>query len=165
MLKPWRCDIGNYASQAELQTRFEDTAEVEFLTDKAEASGVDTDVLDDVIEAAEAEIDSALSKRFATPVTITGNVPLTALLKRKTLDLAEHYLHRRGEDESEIKRVQAERVLEWLDKLVAGERNLVGAVTVASTTSADPRGTWTSSNRELPDTSARRFTRETGARL
>lgn len=157
--------MGNYASTAELETRFEDTAEVEFLTDKTEGTGVDTAVLDDVIEAAEAEIDAALSKRFATPVTITDNVPLTALLKRKTLDLAEFYLHRRGEAASEVKIVQAQRVLDWLDKVVAGERNLVGAVTVASTTSADPRGTWTSSNRELPDTSARRFTRETGARL
>ena len=157
--------MGNYASQAELQTRFEDTAEVEFLTDKAEAAGVDTDVLDDVLEAAEAEIDAALSKRFKTPVNITSNTPLTALLKRKTLDLAEYYLQRRGEDASEVKRLQAERVLEWLDKIVEGKRNLVGAVTVESVACHDPRASWSASNRELPDTSARVFTRETQGRL
>ncbi len=157
--------MGNYASTAELETRFENAAELEFLTDKAEGSGVDTAVLDDVIESAENEIDSALSKRFATPVDVSLDTSLAALLKRKTLDLAEYYLHRRGEAASEVKALQAERVLDWLDKLVAGERNLVGAVSVASTTSSDPRAAYTDSGRTLSSTSARLFTRKSGERL
>lgn len=157
--------MGNYASTAELETRFENDAELEFLTDKAEGSGVDTAVLDDVIESAENEIDSALSKRFATPVDVSVDTSLAALLKRKTLDLAEVYLHRRGEAASEVKQDQKTEVLEWLDKVVAGERNLVGAVSVASTTSANPRAAYTDSGRTLSSTSARLFTRKSGERL
>lgn len=157
--------MGNYASTAELETRFENAAELEFLTDMPEGQGPDTAVLDDVIEAAEGEIDSALSKRFKTPVTIAGNAPLTALLKRKTLDLAEFYLQRRGEDASDVKDQQAQRVLDWLDKVAKGERNLVGAITVTSTLSDSPRGEWSDSGRELPDTSSRIFTRPFTRRL
>lgn len=157
--------MGNYLSEAELRTRFENDIELEFLTDKGEGTGVDTAVLDDVIEAAEGEIDSALSKRFLTPVVVTGNAPLTALLKRKTLELAEFYLQRRGEGASDVKDQQAQRVLDWLDKIAKGERNLVGAVTVPSTASNDPRTTWTDSAREIPDGSSRIFTRQSTDRL
>lgn len=155
----------NYATTSDLKTRFENIAELEFLTDKAVGTGVDDNVLTDAVEAAEAEIDSALSKRFKTPVTVSGNTPLTALLKRKTLDLSEYYLQRRGEAVSEVRSLQAERVIDWLDKIAKGERNLVGAVTVESVASHDPRAVWTGSNRTIDDTSARRFTRETTGRL
>lgn len=156
--------MGNYASQAELQTRFEDAAELEFLTDKTEGSGVDTDVLDDVIEAAEGEIDSGLAMKYATPVDVSVDTALAALLKRKTLDLAEVYLHRRGEAASDVKQDQLDQVLEWIEKMATGKRRLVGAVTVDSTTSGDPRGTWTDSGRST-DSTDRYFTRETTGRL
>ncbi len=157
--------MGNYASTAELETRFADTAEVEFLTNKAEGSGVDTDVLDDVIETAEGEIDSALAQRFETPVDVTLDTSLDALLRSKTLDLAEFYLYRRSSQPSQVATDQHLEVLEWLDKIQKGERRLVGAITVPSTTSGDPRAEWTDSGRELPDTSSRIFTRPFTGRL
>lgn len=157
--------MGNYASQAELQTRYEDNAEVEFLTDKDEGSGVDTAVLDDVLEAAEAEINSGLAMRYATPVDVSVDTALAALLKRKTLDLAEVYLHRRGEGASEIKQDQLDQVLEWVEKMATGTRRLVGAVTAPSTASSDPRANWSDTSRTLSDTSGRVFTRKSGGRL
>lgn len=157
--------MGNYASTTELQTRFENTAELEFLTDKAEGAGIDTGKLTDAIETAEGEIDSALSKRYATPVDVSVDTTLAALLNRKTLEAAEVYMLRKAEGSPDVKQDQLQEVLDWLDKLVEGKRNLVGAVTVASTASADPRADWTDSGRELPDTSARIFTRPTTSRL
>lgn len=161
--------MGDYASQAELEDRFEDNAEIEFLCDVAEGSGMaDADVvirMADVIEAAEGEINSALARKYATPVDTSVDATLLALLKRKTLDLAETYLNRRGEELSEVKRMQREAVLEWCDKVAKGERKLVGAVTVPTTTSSDPRAAWSGSNRTIPDSSARIFTRDTTERL
>ncbi|MCZ6654863.1 MAG: DUF1320 domain-containing protein [Planctomycetota bacterium] len=157
--------MGNYASTAELETRFADTTEVEVLTNQAIGSGVDTAVLDDVIEVAEGEIDSALAQRFLTPVDVTLDTSLDALLKSKTLDLAEFYLYRRGSKASQLAIDQHQEVLDWLDKIQKGERRLVGAVTVPSTVSGNPRAEWTDSGRELPDTSSRIFTRPSTRRL
>jgi phage gp36-like protein len=157
--------MGDYASTAELETRFEDDAELAYLTDNVAAGEPDDAVLTDVLEAAEGEINSGLAKKYATPVDVSVDSTLAALLKRKTLDLAEVYLHRRGEDASEVKQDQLDQVLEWVDRIAKGERVLVGAVTAASTTSADPRATWTDTSRELPDTSDRIFTRQSGGRL
>lgn len=157
--------MGNYASTAELQTRFENVAEVEFLTDKDPGTGVDEDVLVDVLEAAEAEINSGIGMRYLTPVDVSVDVELTALLKRKTLDIAEVYLHRRGEGASEIKLAQLEQALAWIEQMSLGKRVLIGALTAASTASRDPRATFTDSSRDIPDDSGRIFTRRTGARL
>jgi phage gp36-like protein len=157
--------VGSYLTTTELKTRFEDDAELEFLTDVTEGSGPDDAVLTDVIETAEGEINSGLAKKYATPVDVSADTTLAALLKRKTLDLAEVYLHRRGEGASEIKQDQLDQVMEWVEKMATGARVLVGALTPASTASADPRATWTDTGRELPDTSARIFTRQSGGRL
>lgn len=157
--------MGNYATNDELKTRFEDDTELAFLTDNVAAGIADDDVLTDVVEAAEGEINSGLAVRYATPVDVSIDTTLAALLKRKTLDLAEHYLHRRGEAASEIKKDQADQVLEWVDKVSKGERKLVGALTAASTASANPRADWSDSGRTAPDDSKRFFTRETTRRL
>lgn len=167
--------MGSYLTQLELQTRFHNDAELEFLTDKDEGTGVDTDVLDDVIETAEGEIDSGLAMRYATPVDVSLDTTLAALLKRMTLDLAEVYLHRRGEGASEIKTEQRDRVIEWVEQIATGKRRLVGAVTVASTASDNPRAAWTDTSRTLNDTglagnvsrdkTGRIFTRKSSSRL
>lgn len=157
--------MGDYASNDELKTRFEDDTELAFLTDNVTAGIADEAVLTDVVEAAEGEINSGLAVRYATPVDVSVDTTLAALLKRKTLDLSEHYLHRRGEGASEIKQDQADQVLEWVDKVSKGERKLVGALTAASTTSADPRADWSDSGRTPPTDSERFFTRETTKRL
>lgn len=153
--------MGNYASQAELKDRFADDTEVAYLTDTESTGTPDTTVLDDCIENAEGEINSRIGKRYATPVTVSGNTELTALLKRKTLDLAEYFLLMRGPQVSEEKAKRHDRVLEWADKIADGTFVLSGASTPASTASRDPLASWTGADRDLTDVDTRIFSRET----
>ena len=153
--------MGNYASQAELKTRFDGDAEIAYLTDTEESGTPDTGVLDDCLESAEADINSRIGKRYKTPVTVSGNTELAALLKRKTLDLAEYYLLLRGPSVSDQKEKQAERIWAWADKVSDGTFVLSGAETPTSTTSRDPLAQWTGSDRDLTDVETRIFSRET----
>lgn len=157
--------MGNYASNAELKGRFADDEEVAYLTDDPDTGTPTESVLTDVVEAAEAEINSGVAMRYLTPVDVTLDTELAALLKRKTLDLAEYYLHRRGDHASEVKSLQGERVLEWIEKIATGARVLTGAVTVASTASRGDMASWSGSGRTLNSTSKRVWTRETQTRL
>jgi len=157
--------VGDYATNAQLATRFENDAELAFLTDNVSAGVADDDVLTDVISTAEAEINSALAMRYLTPVDVSLDADLAALLRTKTLDMAEVYLHRRGEAASEIKQDQLEQVREWCEMMATGKRVLVGAITAASTVSRDPRAAWTDNSRTQVSTSGRAFSRETTERL
>ena len=91
--------------------------------------------LTDAIEAAEAEINAGLSVRYATPVDVSVDTSLAALLKRKTLDIAEYYLVGRGDQVSEHRKNVADAALEWVGLIADGERHLVGASTPAATAS------------------------------
>ena len=157
--------MGNYATNAELKGRFADDEEVAFLTDDPDTGTPTETVLTDVVEAAEGAINSRLAKRYATPVDTTIDTELLALLKRQTLDLAEYYLHRRGENASEVKALQAERVLEWADKVSTGDWVLPGAVTPASSSSRADVAFWSDSSRTINDASSRVHTRQSYSRL
>ena len=157
--------MSHYASTANLKTRFADDLEIAFLTDTESTGTPDDDVLTDVVEAAEASINSRIGKRYLTPVVVSGNTELIALLKRMTLDLAEVFLMMRGPSVSEAKQLQMDRVLEWADKVGDGTYVLSGAVTPPSTASRDPLAQWSGSERTTPDSSPRVFTRTSAARL
>lgn len=153
----------SYATIAELKLRFADDDERAHLTDSAAGAAQDA-VFTGLIDTAEGDINSALATRYATPVDVSVDTTLASLLEFKTIEMAEYFAYRRGEDASEVKRDQYDKVLEWLDKIVKGERVLVGAVIAASTTSVTPAA-WTGSDRTLPDDSPRIFTRGTTGRL
>lgn len=157
--------MGNYASQSDLKDRFDGDAEVAFLTDTEETGTPDTDVLDDCIESAEAEINTWIAQRFQTPVDVSLDTELARLLKRKTIDLAEVYLLRRGPQVSEEKEKQEDRVLSWAKSVGKGEAQLTGAVTVASATTRAPLASWTGSDRDLGDVPTRIFSRDTMSSL
>jgi phage gp36-like protein len=157
--------MGNYATTAELQTRFENAAEIEILTDVIVGGGVDEDVLTDVVEAAEGDINSRIGRRYATPVDTSIDTEIAALLKRKTLDLAEYYLYRRGDEASEMKALQAQRVFDWADGVARGEYVLPGAATPASTASDEPRAAWSDTSRTQSDDSGRVCTRDAFSQL
>lgn len=126
----------------------------------SETTGVpDETKLTDAVEAAEAEINSGLSTRYLTPVDVSLDTSLAALLKRKTLDLAEYYLVGRGDQVSEHRKNLADAVLEWVGLIAGGERHLVGASTPASTESREPLVKWSDSSRTLLSTSGRVFSR------
>lgn len=158
--------MGNYLTNAELKTRFEDDAEAAFFTND-EASGVPTDAkLTDIVETAEGMIDSALAVRYATPVDVSVDTTLAALLKRQALDLAEGLMiGGRSERLSDAKQAQIDRVLEWCEKIAKGERVLPGAVTPAGPTSRDPRASWSDHGRTLITASERSASRSTMSKL
>lgn len=157
--------MGNYASTSDLTDRFDGDAEVSYLTDTEETGTPDTDVLTDCIESAEAEINTWIAQRVATPVDVSVDTELARLMKRKTIDLAEVYLLRRGPQVSDEKVRQEERVIEWAKAIGKGEARLTGAVTVESTGSRDPLASWTGSDRDLTDVPTRIFSRETMSSL
>lgn len=160
--------MGNYATNDELQTRFEDVEEVAQLTDTVSVpppSTPDEAVLTDVIENAEGELNSRFAMIYSTPVDVSVDTALAALLKRKTLDLAEVHLLWRGDHASEAKLLQYNSALEWADQIANGELALPGAVTPTPTASRGPLSAWSGSNRTLSSSSPRIFTRETQSRL
>lgn len=155
--------MANYATTSELQARFNSAEEVALLTHTVGTP--DATVLTDMLESAEGDINSRIGKRYATPVVVTANTELTALMKRKTLDLAEFYLLREGDRVSALKERQGESVLLWADSIAEGRYVLSGAVTPPSTASRDPLASWTGSDRDLTDVDTRVFSRETMAGL
>jgi len=157
--------MGNYATIAELQTRFANAAEVAWLTDTADTGVPDDDVLTDCVESAEAEINTRLAKRYATPVDTTVDTELARLLKRKALDLAEYFLSSRSDQVSDVVGKKVDRVYEWLAAVTNGDVVLPGAVTPASTASRDPLATWTDTTRTQPSTSGRLWSRESMKQL
>ena len=154
--------MGNYATSAELKTRFADDTEVAFLTDSAPTP--DEAVITDVLEAAEASIDTRIGKRYKTPVAST-DTGVIALMKRMTLDLSEVFLLQRGRTIGEDKEKQMDRVLEWADRIADGTYVLPGASTWDSTVSRNPVASYSDSTRTLDDGVGRVVTRETMARL
>lgn len=157
--------MSNYATTAELQARFPTAADAAFATDTESTGTPDPLVLADALEAAEGAINSRLAKRYATPVVVSGNTELTALLKRYTLDLAEWHLLSRSDHVSEVKTERAEYVLAWADMVAKGDYVLSGATTPSSTGSRSPLASWSSYNRTLATDSPRVVTRETMGRL
>lgn len=160
--------MGNYASNAELKTRFDSAdsdAELEVLTDKAPGTGVDDAVLTDVVTLAEADINTRIGRLWATPVDVSIDAELAALMKGRTLDLAEYYLHRRSDHATEVKERQAERALEWATAVGIGTFVLPGGVTPASTQSRDPVAEWTDAARTADPNRGRVCTRNSFSQL
>lgn len=155
--------MGNYASRAELQARFSDDAEVAHLTDSEDTGTPDTAVLDEVIEDAEAEIESYAAMRYEVPLDVGGDTGLAARIKSLTLDLAVAKLHDRSGNVPEPNETARTRALEWLDKLSTGKIVLPSARTEATTVSREPRVTWGTA--ATGTRSQRLFSRETQVNL
>src|SRR3989337_3538661 len=84
--------MGNYASVADLQNRFETNEAVAHLTNTIDETGVpDTAVLNEVIDHAEGFINSFCGNRYKVPVSTT-DAGVAAMLKGITLDLAAYFL-------------------------------------------------------------------------
>lgn len=153
--------MGNYATAAELISRFANEAEVSYLTDTEATGTADAGVLADCLEDAEAEINTWIAQRYKTPVDVSVDTELARLLKRKTLDIAETYLLMRGPSIAENKTAQLERTIEWAKAVGMGQAQLTGAVTATSTTTRTPLATWTGANRDLTNVETRLCSRET----
>lgn len=163
--------MGSYATVSELKTRFADDEEVAFLTDSEASGSPDSDVLDDCLESAESDINCRIGKLYKTGaglvalLTGTGGSESIAMLRRKTLDIAEYYLLLRNPSQAEQKKEQYLRALELFDKIGDGTFVLSGAITPPSTVGRDPLAYWSGSDRDLTDVDTRLISRETASGL
>lgn len=152
--------MGNYATQADIQDEFNDSTELAYLT-SGDASVLDTDALDDAIDAAEADLNTRIAMRYATPVSVSSDTTLAALLKRQTIKITRYYLFGRTNILPDRVAVDYQNALDWADKIADGTYAMSGAITAASTTSRDPRLEWSDSSRTLDDDGGRYFSRDT----
>ncbi len=134
--------MGNYASTTELVARFRNVAEVESLTGSPSTSAAYTAVLNEVVNGAEGDIDSAAAGMYEVPLDVVGDVVMAAYVKSMTLDLAVGSLFDRGRNVPVAIELARTRRMEWLDKLAKGDRWLPSARTETSTVSRDPVSSW-----------------------
>lgn len=78
-----------YITTSDLSTRLGTTLYAR-LTDRVNGTTANNTVAQEIVDAAEAEVDSYLSKRYATPINLTANSELNATLKARVLDVAEY---------------------------------------------------------------------------
>jgi len=108
-----------YSTQAEIEKKVP-TDELLQLTDLEDAGAINTTVLDEAIEAADAEIDSFLRVRGETvPLT---DVPTIVEHLSVALAIGELYSNRGSADEVVTKRVEWAR--KWLTEFAAGHVSL-----------------------------------------
>ena len=147
-------------SRADLEARFEDLAELAALTN-SDTGTPDTAVEDDCIESAEAEIDSRIGMRYATPVVVSINASVASILKRKASDIAEYHAYSRGSIVPDIQIARYDAAVEWATRVGEGVFTLPGASTVPSTTGRAPRLQHSSGNREVASDDPRQWSRDT----
>ena len=158
--------MADYLTQADLTARFGGDIEVSFLTGTEDTGAPDTDVLDEVIAAAEGVVNMSLAVRYLTPVS-SSDAATTAAVKHIALDLAELYLRSRRSLLSDVKEAALQAIIGEngiLDKLARGLRVLPGAAVPESTASRRP-AQWSDTTRVLADTSGRVFGRKECAGL
>lgn len=150
--------MGNYATTAQLQARFEDKAEVAALTDTAESGTPDPAVLTEVLDGAEGLLDAYIAAQHRTPIAVASDTVLANFMRTMTLDVAQYKLLERGDIVPETKLRAYDNAIQWAKDVGTGDAVLPAAVAQPGTEAIDPtaaHGFATGSN------STRRFTRAT----
>ena len=153
--------MGDYATTTELIARFGSSEEAAYATDSESTGTASTSVLEENIGTAEGIINSKISARFLTPVDVSLDSSLAALLQGATLDMAEHYTLIRSPSSSDRKKEQHDFWITFFDDIRDGKSGLTGAVELPSTAMSDNFASWSGSDRELPDPGPRICSRET----
>ncbi len=110
------------------------------LTDRVNGSVSDVTVAQQVVDEAEAEADSYLSVRYATPVDLTTHPELSNVLEARVLDLAEHAAWQGSPFVNDVpQRIQTlyAAALKWFESAAAGAVNLPSATPAAGPTAED----------------------------
>ena len=155
--------MGNYATTTDLIARFEDDAAVAHLTDTADTSTPDPDVLNEIINGAEGRINSYAGRKYLTPFS-TSDTNFASFLKSLTLDLAVfHLVGARGDLVSDAKTLAHDNAIEWLKDLAVGKVVPPAAATQPTTESRDPVAAFGTAG--TGDSSKRLFSRDTQANL
>lgn len=137
----------SYITTTELSARLGATMYAR-LTDRVNGVTADENVGHQIINEAEAEANSYLGKRYATPVDLNAHPELRDLLEARVLDLAEHHAWKGSPFVSDppqrVARLYAQ-ALQWLEQVATGQFALPAATPPRSTTAVDddPRATGT----------------------
>jgi len=125
-----------YIVNQDIIDRVGNTAAVELTTDSGTV--VDTDVLDQVRQAADGEVDSYLARRVAVPVDTTAHPELVAILLSVTLSIAVFNLRSRRDPVPESASVERGNAIKWLQRVANGEITLPAASSPATSVSDGP---------------------------
>jgi len=137
-----------YVTTNDVQERLGDQLYVE-LTDDTGNGSADLDKVNEAIEGAEGEVNSYLGRRYAVPVSLSGQSMISQVLKSFVLDLVEHRLHSRRPPVPEDVRRKRGEALVWLKRVADGEIVLPTATTVPLSGAATIPGDAVGSPREL----------------
>lgn len=154
--------MGQYLVIADLEARFNSTAEVAYLTGQ-EATGVpDTARENEAIVAGEGDIDSRIGRMYVTGATFVSSAAAAALavMKAYATDCAEYRLRMNlGQTVSDDKTKMYERALAWAAMVGEGKFVLTGATTVASSLGRTPVAAWSTYDRAYANDAPRNVTR------
>ena len=155
--------MGNYGTSTDLLGRFGSSEEASFASDNeaTDSSTYSSSVFEECIGLAEGKMDSYIGQQFLTPVDVSSNTTLAALLKSVMLDLAEHYVLIRSPESSDRKKQQHDAQVEWLALIAAGDLVLTGAETPPSSEGKGVEAFWSGSNRTLDADGPRVCSRDT----
>ncbi|MEW6199199.1 MAG: phage protein Gp36 family protein [Planctomycetota bacterium] len=107
------------------------------LTDRVQGATANDSVGQELVEAAEAEANSYLARRYATPVDVGAHPEVLTVLRARVLDVAE-YLAWKGSPfvSDPPQRVHAlyAGALRWLEQVAAGQVALPAAAPPAGST-------------------------------
>lgn len=106
------------------------------LTDRASGTTPNATVAQQLLDEADAEINSYLARRYATPVDLVGHPELQEILEARVLDVAEYRAWNGSpfvnDIPARVKSVYA-RVLEWLRAVGSGVVELPAALSANET--------------------------------
>lgn len=122
------------------------------LTDRDNGTTADAAVAQQIVDEAEAEADSYLAKRYATPVDLAVHTELAQILETRVLDLAEHGAWKGSPFVSDIpQRVQASyaEAVRWFEMIVRGDIHLPASTAPASRTAEDESPRYSGETRQF----------------
>ncbi len=112
------------------------------LTDRVNGTTPNAAVAQELVNAAEAEADSYLARRYATPVDLVARPELANLLAARVLDLAEYAAWKSspfvGDPPQRVHLLYA-AALQWFEDIAGGKLVLPAAVPPAGPLATDER--------------------------
>jgi len=128
-----------YITTSDLSARLGTTTYAR-LTDRVNGTTADGTVAQQIVDEAEAEANSYLARRYATPLDLTAHPELANVLASRVLDLAEHIAWRASPFMADLPgRVKAthDAAVQWFTQVAAGTLQLPAASSPASETAAN----------------------------
>lgn len=123
-----------YVTTDQLKARLGDTMYAR-LTDRIAGATASTTIAQELIDEAEAIVNSRLAVRYATPVDVSANAAVAAVLLARVLDVAEGLAWRASPFVTDVPdrvRVIEEDAERWLASVASGGATLPGVPSAAS---------------------------------